>query len=43
MTPELFLVASLVASREFQTTLRYKECDSIDTEQSRCVIMPIVS
>jgi hypothetical protein len=43
MTPELFRVASIVASREFQTTVRYMKCDSIDTEQSRCVIVPTVS
>lgn len=38
-TRELFRVASLVASREFRTTVRNMKCDSIDTEQSRCVIM----
>ena len=41
-TRELFRVASLVASREFRTTVRYMKCDSIDTEQSRCVIMPTI-
>ena len=38
-TRELF---RLVASREFRTTVRNMKCDSIDTEQSRCVIMPTI-